>query len=179
MNMTNNFNLTTDGMQLSGKHFMDPNGVQNKAHLINADGEAIKFAQEKAQQEQLEYVNRVMEKDKDCKPYDKVTFVPTGNRVIVKPYDKNPYRVPLRETASGLILGDMETFAMHKSQETGEMEASDRGIWCCEVIAIGDECKYVAVGDDVYINYPMSTPIPVGEYKYRSINETNIICSIR
>ena len=68
--MTNNFNLTTEGMQLSGKHFMDPNGVQNKAHLINADGELIKAAQEKAQQEQLEYVNRVMEKDKDCKPYE-------------------------------------------------------------------------------------------------------------
>ena len=176
---TNNFNLTTDGMQLSGKHYMDPNGIQCKRSLENADPLIIKRAQEKAQQEQLEYVSRVMEKDKDCKSYDNITFVPTGNRVIVKPYERNPYRVPLRETASGLILGDMETFAMHKSQEAGEMEASERGIWCCEVIAVGDECKYVNVGDDVYINYPMSTPIPVGEYKYRSINETNIICSIR
>lgn len=174
-----NFNLTTDGMQLSGKHFMDANGVQRRRDLENADPLLIKRAQEEAQQEQLEYVNRMMEKDKDCKSYDNITFVPTGNRVIVKPYERNPYRVPLRETASGLILGDMETFAMHKSQETGEMEASERGIWCCEVIAVGDECKYVHVGDDVYINYPMSTPIPVGEYKYRSINETNIICSIR
>lgn len=176
---TNNFNLTTEGMQLSGKHFMDPNGIQNKQHLLDSDGAAIKFAQEKAQMEQAEYVERVMEKDKDCKRYDNKDIKPIGNRVIVKPYEKNPYRVPLQQTASGLILGDMESFAMHKSQETGEMEASERGIWCCEVIAIGDDCKYVAVGDDVYINYPMSAPVPVGDYKYRSINETNIICSIR
>lgn len=174
-----NFNLTTEGMQLTGKHFMDPNGIQNKKSLLDADGSAIKRAQEKAQQEQLEYVNRVMEKDKDCKRYDNKEFKPVGNRVIVKPYEKNPYRVPLQQTASGLILGDMETFAMHKSQETGEMEASERGVWCCQVIAIGDECKYVNVGEDVYINYTMSMPIPVGDYGYRSINETNIICSIR
>lgn len=176
---TNNFNLTTDGMQLSGKHYMDPEGIVNRQNLLESDGEYLKKAQEKAQLEQAEYVDRMMAKDKDCKSYENITFVPTGNRVIIKPYEKNPYRVPLRATASGLILGDMETFAMHKSQETGEMEASERGIWCCEVIAVGDECKYVNVGDDVYINYPMSTPVPVGEYKYRSINETNIICSIR
>jgi hypothetical protein len=59
------------------------------------------------------------------------------------------------------------------------MEASERGIWCCNVIAVGDECKYVKVGEDVYINYTMSAPLPVGDYGYRSINETNIICSIR
>ena len=179
MNMTDNFNLTTEGMQLSGKHYMDPNGIQNKRSLVNADGEAIKFAQKKAEKEQLEYVNRMMEKDKDCKSYDNKTIVPIGNRVIVKPYEKNPYRVPLRQTASGLVLGDFDSYAMHKSQETGEMEANERGIWCCEVIAIGPDCKNTQVGDDAYINYTMSAPIPFGDYGYRSINETNIICSIR
>ena len=111
-------------------------------------------------------------------PIDKI-LVPIGNRIVCKPYEKNPYRKPLRETTSGLILGDFESSALFKSNETGEEEAAQRGIWCCEVLYVGSECKTVEVGDDVYINFPMAAPVPFGGQGYYSIGEPNIICVIR
>ena len=173
--MSKSFAMTTDGMQATGIHFMNANNKQN--HEI--DREAVKNALKRAEEEQLAYVDRLMEKDKDCKPFENRTLVPVGNRVIVKPYEKNPYRVPLMQSTSGLILGDFETSATFKSNETGEKEASERGIWCCEVIAIGSECKTVQIGEDVYINFMMAAPVPFGSKGYYSINESNIICSIR
>ena len=171
-----NFNLTTDGMQLSGKHFM---GANKTSWTEDGDAEKVKSALARAEQEQIAYVDRLLEKDKDCKPYTNRSVIPVGNRVIIKPYEKNPYRVPLMESKSGLIIGDFDTAASYKSNETGEDEAAQRGIWCCEVISVGKECKYVEVGEDVYVNFMMAVPVPFGDKGYYSINETNIICSIR
>ncbi len=173
--MSKSFAMTTDGMQSTGIHFMNANNKQK--HEI--DAEAVKNALKRAEQEQIAYVDRLLEKDKDCKPFENRTLVPVGNRVIVKPYEKNPYRVPLQQSTSGLILGDFETSATFKSNETGEQEAAQRGIWCCEVIATGSECKTVVVGEDVYINFTMAAPVPFGGKGYYSINESNIMCSIR
>lgn len=173
--MSKSFAMTTDGMQATGIHFMNANNKQN--HEIDRD--MVKRALEQGAMEQALYVERLMEKDKDCKPFEGRTLVPVGNRVVVKPYEKNPYRIPLQQTTSGLIVGDMETASTFKSQDTGEKEASERGIWCCEVIAVGSECKTVQIGEDVYINFMMAAPVPFGGKGYYSINESNIMCSVR
>lgn len=165
--------LGTDYYQLTGKHLMG-NNIKH-----NIDPEALKRAQEKAEKEQIEYVANLLEKDKDCKPYENKALVPTAGRVVVLPYDRNPYRQPLHQSTSGLILGDFETSAYYKSQETGEQEAAKRGIWCCKVIAVGNECKSVIEGEDVYINFTMASPLPFGGKGYYTISENNIICSIR
>lgn len=165
--------LGTDYYQLTGKHLMG----NNIKHEI--DPEAIKRAQEYAEKEQMEYVANLLAKDKDCKPYENKKIVPTAGRVVVLPYEKNPYRQPLHESSSGLILGDFETSATYKSQETGEQEAAQRGIWCCKVIAVGNECKSVVEGEDVYINFTLAAPLPFGGKGYYTISENNIICSIR
>lgn len=165
--------LGTDYYQLTNKHLMG----NNIKHDI--DPEALKAAQEKAEKDQMEYVANLMSKDKDCKPINNKHIVPTAGRVVVLPYEKNPYRVPLQETTSGLIIGDFETSATYKSQETGEIEAAEKGIWCCKVIAIGPECKSVLEGEDVYINMTVARPLPFGGKGYWTISENNIICSIR
>lgn len=165
--------LGTDYYQLTGKHLMG----NNVKHEI--DPEALKRAQEKSEKDQMKYVDNLMSKDKDCKSFEDKTLIPTAGRVIVQPYDRNPYRVPLYQTTSGLILGDFETSATYKSQETGEQEAAQRGIWCCKVIAVGNECKSVIVGEDVYINFTFAAPLPFGNKGYYAISENNIICSVR
>ena len=171
--MRNEKYLGTDYYQLTGKHLMGNNIKRD------IDPEDLKRAQEKAEQDQRDYVANLLEKDKDCKPFEDKVLVPTANRVVVSPYDKNPYRLPLHQTTSGLILGDFETSATYKSQETGEQEAAQRGIWCCKVIAAGNECKSVIEGEDVYINFTMAAPLPFGGKGYYTISENNIICSVR
>ena len=120
-----------------------------------------------------------MEKDKDCKSYNDKQLYPCNSTVIVLPYDKNPYRQPLRETSSGLLIGDFESTATYKSKETGEEESSKRGIWCCKVIAVGPNCKNVNVDDDVYVNFLIAVPVPFGNKGYYALSEQNIICAIR
>lgn len=165
--------LGTEHMQMTGKHYMGT----NLKHEVDTD--AVKKAHEIAEMEQLSYVANLLAKDKDCKPYENKCIVPTAGRVVVLPYEKNPYRLPLHETTSGLILGDIGTSATYKSQETGEQEAAQRGIWCCKVIAVGNECKSVMAGEDVYINFTFAAPLPFGGKGYYTISENNIICSIR
>lgn len=164
--------LGNDWMQQTGKYlFTDPNAEVN--------AESLKAATEKAEREQMAYVDRVMEKDKDCKSCDNRHLVPCNTTVILLPYEKNPYRVPLRETNSGLILGDFESTAMFKNPDSGEMEASEKGIWCCKVIAAGHKCENVKEGDDVFVNFRIAAPVPFGGKGYYATSEMNIICSIR
>lgn len=165
--------LGTDYYQLTGKHLMG-NGIK---HEVTPEMlENVKNIEEK---KQLEHMNTLMNKNKGCKSYDDKKIVPIGNRVVVLPYDENPYRVPVHMHTSGLIYGDFGTAATYKSQETGEQEAAQRGIWCCQVIAIGPDCKSVVEGEDVYINFTMAAPLPFGGKGYYSITENSIICSIR
>ena len=176
MNMSKpSFNMSTVGMQERGIHFMNANNAQK--HEINR--EDLERALEMEKQKHLEYVDRVMQKDADCKVYENKTIVPVGNRVVLKPYEKNPYRVRLMESESGLLVGDFESASLFKNPDSGEVEESEKGIWCCEVIAVGADCKSVNVGDDVYINFMFAAPIPFGGKGYYSIGESNIICAIR
>ena len=171
--MKESYNLSTQGMQDRGIHYMG-NGIK---HEINK--EDLLRAEEHAKEQQIEYVNNLMEKDKDCKPFDDKELVPNASRVILLPYEKNPYRVPLRQSTSGLILGDFETAATYKSDDTGEQEAAQRGIWCCKVIAVGPDCKNIIKGEDVYVNFTMVMPVPFGGKGYYATSENNVICSVR
>lgn len=160
-------------MQETGIHYMGA-GLKND---VNADD--LKNAQIQMEKEQMEYATRIFEQDKDCKSYEDKILCPVGNRVIVLPYESHPYRVPFHQRSSGLIIGDFQTGASYKSNETGEQEAAQKGIWCCKVIAVGVDCKCVKKDDDVYINFQMAAPLPFGGKGYYSISETSIICSVR
>lgn len=165
--------LGNDYSQLTGHYFLSGD---LKSDINSENLQKVKNMEE---QNQINYVSRIMEKDKDCKSYNDKQLYPCNSTVIVLPYDKNPYRQPLRETSSGLLIGDFESTATYKSKETGEEESSKRGIWCCKVIAVGPNCKNVNVDDDVYVNFLIAVPVPFGNKGYYALSEQNIICAIR
>ena len=78
-----------------------------------------------------------------------VDIIPCNTGVLIKFYDKNPYRA-LEKTQSGLIVG-MESTKMYKSNETGEMEFNDEVVSCAKVIGVGPKCQNVVEGDDVFV----------------------------
>lgn len=168
------YSHSTQGMQDLGIHYMGL-GIKGEA-LSPEELERMKKEEEK---KNLEYVANLMAADKDCKPFENKKLYPTNNRIIVLPYDKNPYRVPLHQSTSGLILGDGLIPDTFKSPDSGEEEARQRGIWCCKVIAAGPECKNVEEEEDVYINFTMAAPVPFGGKGYYTISENNVICSVR
>lgn len=166
--------LSTDWMQMTGKHYM---GVNLKSDDI--DNKKLKTLSENAMAEQMKIVDRWMDEDKDVKPTNDKIIVPTAGRIVVLPYDKNPYRVPLHKAESGLIVGADVNGSRFKNPDSGEVEERQKGIWCCKVIAVGPECKSVLEDEDVYINMTIASPLPFGDKGYYSISENNVICSIR
>ena len=104
---------------------------------------------------------------------DNVEIVPCNTNVILKFYDENPYRY-IETTENGLILG-IEA-KVHKSNESGEMEANQPDIVCAKVIAVGPDCKNVKVGEDVYVSTFTATPIPFRNKNYKAVTEQQIIC---
>lgn len=105
-----------------------------------------------------------------------VDIIPCNTGVLIKFYDKNPYRA-LEKTQSGLIVG-MESTKMYKSNETGEMEFNDEVVSCAKVIAVGSKCQNVEVGDDVYVIRHIANPLPFRKMQYYVINEQNIMVRI-
>ena len=107
---------------------------------------------------------------------EEVDIIPCNTGVLIKFYDKNPYRA-LEKTQSGLIVG-METTKMYKSNETGEMETNDEVVSCAKVIKVGPKCQNVEEGEDVYVVRHIATPIPYRKMQLFVISEQNIICRI-
>ena len=105
-----------------------------------------------------------------------VDIIPCNTGVLIKFYDKNPYRA-VEKTQSGLIVG-MESTKMYKSNETGEMEFNDEVVSCAKVIAVGSKCQNVEIGDDVYVIRHIANPLPFRKMQYDVINEQNIMVRI-
>ena len=83
----------------------------------------------------------------------------------------------MRELKSRLIVG-IESSKTYKSNETGEIEQNNQIIHCGKVIAIGNACKNVEIGDDVFYTTFSMTPIPFRKKGLVVVSETLIICRI-
>lgn len=123
----------------------------------------------------MKNLNEKLINDLDIKT-DDVDIIPCNTGVLIKFYDKNPYRA-IEKTQSGLIVG-MESTKMYKSNETGEMEFNDEVVSCAKVIAVGPKCQNVEEGDDVYVVRHIATPLPYKKAGLFVISEQNIICRI-
>lgn len=107
---------------------------------------------------------------------DDVEIIPTNANVLIQPYIKNPYRY-IETTASGLIVG-VESSKTYKSNETGEIEQNNEVIHAGKVLAVGNACKNVEVGDDVFYTTYSMTPIPFRKKGYVIVGEGLLICRI-
>ena len=123
----------------------------------------------------MKNLNEKLINDLDINTED-VDIIPCNTGVLIKFYDKNPYRA-VEKTQSGLIVG-MESTKMYKSNETGEMEFNDEVVSCAKVIAVGSKCQNVEVGDDVYVIRHIANPLPFRKMQYYVINEQNIMVRI-
>lgn len=123
-------------------------------------------------------VNHFTTEDPSLKSVEGKHVQPNGYTVIFTKYERNPYRQSAR-SASGLILDTgYDSHEYEFSHETGQMERNDLGIICCNVVAVGPECKYVKPGEDIYLRNVGIAPVPFGGRDYWAISEQNIICRV-
>ena len=118
----------------------------------------------------------IVENNMDGVCMDEVEIIPVNNNVLIQPYVQNPYRY-IETTASGLIVG-IESSKTYKSNETGEIEQNAQVIHCGKVIAVGNACKNVEIGDDVFYTTYSMTPIPFRKKGYVVVSEGLLICRI-
>lgn len=105
-----------------------------------------------------------------------VCVKPVGPRVVFKQYDTNPYLAP-KISEEGVIF-DVPGINRYKSNETGEMTENQEVIVCAKVISVGDACKWVKEGDDIFLCKTFATPLPFRGLHYMVTDENNVICVI-
>lgn len=95
-----------------------------------------------------------------------------GTKIIVSPYLENPYMEI--QSKCGLDL-KMDS---HTSNESGMVEKNAIYTQCAKVIAIGDMCKNIKVGDDIFFNVGISSLLPYFGLDYRVIYLDNILAVV-
>lgn len=123
-----------------------------------------------------ETANTIIENNIEDVYTGEVDIIPINNNVLIEPYVRNPYR-NIETTASGLIVG-IESSKTYKSNETGEIEQNNQVIHAGKVIAKGDACKNVNVGDDVFYTTYSMTPIPFRKKGWVVVSEGLLICKM-
>lgn len=98
-------------MQEMGVHLM---GANIKHETKELTPEEIAAHNKKMEEEQLLTANRLLELNKGAKDASKMKVAATGYTVIIKPFEKNPYR-EIKTSASGLILSAGDLLQIHIS----------------------------------------------------------------
>lgn len=163
--------LTPTHMEQTGKHYM---GTNLKGETLTP--EQIEEINKNIKEEELQKASFLIDVNKGSKNINTKNITPCGFGVLIKFYDKNPYR-EIETSKSGIILG-FDGNATYKSNNTGEIEDSELLVRCAEVIAVGPETKFVKQGEDVYLYSRVANPIPFGRKGYHVVSEQNIYCRI-
>lgn len=123
-------------------------------------------------------INHFNSEDSSWKSSEGLRIQPNGYTVIFTKYERNPYRKSSK-SKSGIILDTgYDAHEYEFSHETGQMERNDLGVICCNVVAVGPECKYVKPGEDIYLRNVGIAPVPFDGRDYWAISEQNIICRV-
>ena len=129
-------------------------------------GEDVKYIGDQMEAVKLQMAANEIDENKGWKSSDNRQLLPCGYTVIFKKHKRNPYR-QYRTSSSGLILDvGLDAHEMFRNPDSGEIEMSELGIVCAEVVAVGPECKYVKPGEDIYLRDVGCAPVPFGGLEY-------------
>lgn len=150
-------------------------GAELEKKIMDRDAINAEMVKEMESKMAINYFNT---EDSNWKSTEGKHVQPNGYTVIFTKYERNPYRKSSK-SKSGLILDTgYDAHEYEFSHETGQMERNDLGIICCNVVAVGPECKYVKPGEDIYLRNVGIAPVPFGGQDYWAISEQNIICRV-
>ena len=104
-----------------------------------------------------------------------VEIKPMFSRVLVKPFEQNPFQQIKIDKKSGLIIDMGGMTPTYKSNDSGEWEEEKQFIVTGTVIDVGPECKYLAEGDVIFYRVDTAVPVPFFKQGLVSISENQII----
>ena len=158
--------------EVEGKFYMGKNKIyapedpiqkmikDAKLEKAKEDATQILLEAEQAKQTEIE------------KKLETLEIVPIGNKIVLAPYPRNPYR----KIMQGSIIVDYDgTFA---NPDSGEQDKMQELVACAKVIEVGPDCKYAEVGDDVYYDPRSTYPMPFMSLGHKLTTEPQILCII-
>ena len=136
------------------------------------------IAVNKLEREAKSLANKLLEADKQKQAdiearLEGLEILPSGARIVVMPYPKNPYRQIFSK--GGIITEYNGSF---KNPDSGEEDTLETGIVCGKVIEVGPESKEVRIGDDVYYDKRTVYPLPFMSLGYVIFHETQALAII-
>lgn len=104
-----------------------------------------------------------------------IEIKPMFSRVLVKPFEQNPFQQIKIDQKSGIIVDMGGMTPTYKSTDTGEWEEERQFIVTGTVIDVGPECKYLAEGDVIFYRVDTAVPVPFFKQGLVSISENQVI----
>jgi hypothetical protein len=153
-----------NGMFFMGKNAVSPFEEEKlkiaaaKRAKDDADARKLLLELEKQKQAELEEKIKTLE------------MLPMGNKVILLPYPKNPYRKLIQGSLIVDYTGDFI------NPDSGEKDKLNELVGCAKVIEVGPEAKYVKAGDDVFYDTRTVYPVPFMSLGYILTSEPQILC---
>lgn len=107
---------------------------------------------------------------------DKMEIKPMFNKILIKPFEQNPFQKVTIDKATNLII-DTGGFdpGYYKSQDTGKFEQEETVILTGAVQEVGPDCKYLQPGDVVFYDKRMAMPVPFFKQGLWLIGESAVI----
>lgn len=108
---------------------------------------------------------------------DKIEIRPTKNRVLVKPFDYNPFQKI--EVKNGVItdIGGLNPDVIF-NPDTGKYQEREQHIKVSVVVEVGPEVKWAQVGDTVFCMKNCLSPVPFFKQGLWILNEDNIMAIV-
>ena len=147
------------------KLILPKNDIEIMAEQMRDEKEA------KSTFERLFEIEKAKQEEIDAK-IEKLELIPMRANVLILPYPSNPYR-KIIDKETGIYFAENKYY---KNPDTGEMDEQKLGIGCAKVVEVGPECKYVAIGDDIYYDTRTVVPIPFYGNPYKLLTEPQILC---
>lgn len=106
-----------------------------------------------------------------------VEIKPMGSRVLIKPFEINPFQ-QIKVSESGLIIDTGGLTPEAFSNDTGKWEEQQQAIAVGTVYDIGPDCKYLKEGDAVYFQKAAMVPVPFFKQGLVTVSEIQIIAVV-
>ena len=153
--------------------------TENSLEDMVAKQKAAKFNQEVG-----DYMERIDKHADILKQYtesikknlNNVEIKPMLTRVLIKPFEINPFQQI--KVKNGIIVdtGGLEPEAF--SNDSGQWELKQSSIGVGTVFDVGSECKYLQEGDAVYYQKAAAVPVPFFGQGLFTVAESQIIAVV-
>ena len=121
-------------------------------------------------QKKLLEAEKQTQKELEQKIENGLELLPLGNKLVMLPYPRNPYR----KIIDGSII--VEYNGEFWNPDSGENDTMKELVACAKIIEVGPDCKYLKVGDDVFYDTRTTYPIPFMKQGYILTSEPQILC---